>query len=195
MDYAGLGTVVYPQVAGLKSRVQNRINTQLRRRICLLLRRQGQGQPNICLWGSNETQLNNNGVLSLTEDVYSYRQNAAHGLTMRTAATFDVVTGQVCGLSELFKTGADYITPISQEIRRQIDEQDIPLLREFTHIGPNQEYFLTETNLVIYFQTYDYTPYYVGIPKFPIAIESLRDLIDTRSLLHRLLPAKPLYLD
>lgn len=190
MDYTSLGAVIYPQVAGLKRRVQSRINTQLQRRVRMLLRRQGLAQSGTYLWGANETRLNNNGVLSLTEDVYAYRQNAAHGLTVRTAATFDMGTGRIYGLSELFKTGVDYITPISQEISRQIMEQNIPLLREFVQIGPNQEYYLTETDLVIYFQTYDYTPYYVGIPAFPIAVESLRDFIDPRSLLYRLLPPR-----
>jgi len=188
MEYATLGAVIYPRVEGLRnSRVQKHINTLLKRRVRSLLRRQGFGQPNTYLWGVNETRLNASGVLSITEDIYAYREHAAHGLTMRTAATFDLVSGRLYTLSELFRSGLDYITPISQEIKRQIEEKKIPLLRDFAFIAPNQEYYIAATALVVYFQTYDYTPYYVGIPEFPIPLDSLIDYLDEPSPLHRLI--------
>ena len=102
--------------------------------------------------------------------------------------TVNVQTGRNYLLSQLFKPGVDYITPISNEIKRQIKERDIPLIAEFTAIAPNQTYFLHEDNLVIYFAIYEYTPYYVGIPEFPIPIVSLRDLIGPTSPLYRFLP-------
>lgn len=189
MDYSFIGSVVYPQVTALRStRVQNRLNTLLRRKTRELMRRQGYGQRDVYVWGDNTTQLNSSGILSITMDIYAYRKNAAHGLTMRDSATVNVETGQNYRLSQLFKPGADYITPISEEIKRQIEERDIPLIADFTAIKPDQTYFLHEDNLVIYFATYEYTPYYVGIPEFPIPIESLRGLIDERSPLYRFLP-------
>jgi len=183
------GAVVYPQVTALKSpKVQRRINLLLRRKMRELLRRQEYREPNVYVWGENTTQLNMNGILSLVMNVYAYRKGAAHGLALQDSVTVNVQTGRNYLLSQLFKPGVDYITPISNEIKRQIKERDIPLIAEFTAIAPNQTYFLHEDNLVIYFAIYEYTPYYVGIPEFPIPIVSLRDLIGPTSPLYRFLP-------
>ncbi len=163
------GAVVYPQVTALKRRrVTQRINLLLSRKMRALLRHQSYSERDVYVWGDNTTHLNMNGILSLAMEVYA--------------------TGRNYLLSQLFKPGVDYITPISDEIKRQIKERDIPLIAEFTAIKPNQPYFLHEDDLVIYFAIYEYTPYYVGIPEFPIPIASLRDLIDVRSPLYRFLP-------
>lgn len=188
MDNSYLGAIIYPQLADLPSSSSlRRINILLLRRVRELARKQGHGQKEVSLWGSNETRLNGSGILSLTQDIYSYRQNAAHGLTMRTSVTVNLQTGYPYTLTQLFTPKADYITPISAYIKRQIESKNIPLLREFVAIEPTQEFFLTETDLVIYFATYDYTPYYVGIPEFPIPIKDLRGIINSQSPLHRFL--------
>ncbi len=183
------GAVVYPQVTALRRRkVTERINLLLRRKMRELLRLQEYSKRDVYVWGDNTTKLNMNGILSLIMEVYAYRKGAAHGLALRDSATINIRTGRNYPLSQLFKPGVDYITPISDEIKRQMKERDIPLIAEFTAIKPNQPYFLHEDDLVIYFAIYEYTPYYVGIPEFPIPIASLRDLIGPRSPLYRFLP-------
>lgn len=182
------GAVVYPQVTALRRRATERINLLLRHKMRRLLRQQSYSERDVYVWGDNTTKLNMNGILSLIMEVYAYRKGAAHGLALRDSATMNIRTGRNYLLSELFKPGVDYITPISEEIKRQIKERDIPLITEFAAIGPNQPYFLHEDDLVIYFAIYEYTPYYVGIPEFPIPIASLRDLIGPASPLYRFLP-------
>jgi len=164
------------------------MNALLRRKVRALLRQQGYQQKDVFVWGTNSTELNSNGILSIVMDIYAYRRHAAHGLTLRDSATMNVLTGHNYPLSELFCAGCNYITPLSEEIKRQIKERDIPLIAEFSQIKPNQSYFLRDDYLVIYFATYEYTPYYVGIPEFPIPIASLRPLIDEKSPLYRFLP-------
>ncbi|MBS3874149.1 MAG: DUF3298 domain-containing protein [Firmicutes bacterium] len=189
MDYSLIGAVVYPQVAAVPhNRSRVRMNALLRRKVRALLRQQGYQQKDVFVWGTNSTELNSNGILSIVMDIYAYRRHAAHGLTLRDSATMNVLTGHNYPLSELFCAGCNYITPLSEEIKRQIKERDIPLIAEFSQIKPNQSYFLRDDYLVIYFATYEYTPYYVGIPEFPIPIASLRPLIDEKSPLYRFLP-------
>jgi len=189
VDYSLIGAVVYPQVAAVPhNRSRVRMNALLRRKVRALLRQQGYQQKDVFVWGTNSTELNSNGILSIVMDIYAYRRHAAHGLTLRDSATMNVLTGHNYPLSELFCAGCNYITPLSEEIKRQIKERDIPLIAEFSQIKPNQSYFLRDDYLVIYFATYEYTPYYVGIPEFPIPIASLRPLIDEKSPLYRFLP-------
>lgn len=189
MDYSLVGAVVYPQVTAVRyNKSRMRMNRLLRHKVRALLRRQEYKKKDVYVWGTNTTELNSNGILSIVMDVYAYRRQAAHGLTLRDSATMNVLSGRNYLLSELFSPGADYITPISSEITQQIKVRDIPLIAEFTQIRPNQTYFLRDDFLVIYFATYEYTPYYVGIPEFPIPLATLRPLIDEKSPLYRFLP-------
>ena len=139
MDYSLIGAVVYPQVTAVHhNRSRVRMNVLLRRKVRSLLRLQEYKQKDVFVWGTNSTELNSNGILSIIMDVYAYRRHAAHGLTMRDSATLNVLTGHNYPLSELFCSGCNYITPISEEIKRQIKERDIPLIAEFSQIKPNQ---------------------------------------------------------
>ncbi|MBT9135983.1 MAG: Anti-sigma-V factor RsiV [Firmicutes bacterium] len=189
MDYSLLSAVVYPQVTAVRhKRGRVRMNSLLRRKVRELLRLQEYGRRDVSVWGDNVTELSASGILSIVMNVYAYRRQAAHGLTLRDSVTMNVQSGHNYRLAELFRPGANYITPISEEIKRQIKERDLPLIAEFNQIKPNQPYFLREDNLVIYFATYEYTPYYVGLPEFPIPFTMLRDLIDEKSPLYRFLP-------
>jgi len=190
MDYSLQSAVVYPQVTAIERQVvQTRINRLLRHKVRQLLRRQEYRKKDVYVWGNNVTELNSSGILSIVMDVYAYRKHAAHGLTLRDSVTLNIKNGHNYKLQELFIPGVDYITPISEEISRQIKERDIPLIAEFKQIRPDQPFFLREDNLVIYFATYEYTPYYVGLPEFPIPFTALRPLIDQKSPLYRFLPA------
>ena len=90
-------------------------------------------------------------------------------------------------LSDLFQPGSDYIERISAMIKEQIEQQEIPLLRPFERIGPNEGYYLESENLVIYFQTYDYTPYYIGIPEFRIPYTAIADILAPNSPVRRIM--------
>ena len=100
--------------------------------------------------------------------------------------TFDVRTGNVYQLPDLFKPSSDYIQVISNIIRKQIKLRDLPTINEFTSIASNQDFYLADKSLVVYFQLYDITPYYVGLPMFPISVYELGDVIEEDGPLGRL---------
>jgi hypothetical protein len=177
--------VVYPQVMGqMTPKVRNYINTLLKRRVQALMKLQGSGQPDVCVTGVTDTRVNAHNLLSVTTDIYAMRQHAAHGLTMRTAANLNLSNGKLYALRDLFKPDSDYIAVISSIIDQQIQEEQLPLITEFTGIKPHQPFYVTLDDLVICFATYEYTPYFVGMPEFPVPIEDLRELIDERSPLY-----------
>lgn len=180
-----IGAVVYPQITGqLSSKVRVHINKVLKRRVQALMKLQGYGQNDVFVMGNTDTRVNAHNLLSVTTDVYAMREHAAHGLTMRTAANMSLKTGKLYALRDLFKPGSDYIAVISNIIKQQIEEEQLPMIAEFESIKPDQPFFVTLDDLVIYFATYEYTPFVVGIPEFPIAIEDLRELIDEKSPLY-----------
>ena len=66
-------------------------------------------------------------------------------------------------------------------------EEDIPLIADFNSIDENQEYYLSDKFLIIYFQLYEYTPYVYGIPQFHISLEELQPYFRNNSPLYRLI--------
>lgn len=131
--------------------------------------------------GFYEVKTNERGLLSIALNLYGYTQHAAHGLTLLHSLTFDIETGRRYALGELFAPGSDYVGRISGIVKAQIAERGIETLQPFTSIRPDQDYYVADKALVVYFQLYEITPYVFGFPLFPISVYSLQDLIPDAS--------------
>lgn len=123
-------------------------------------------------------KLNELNLLSIKFDDYIYT-GGAHGSTIVRSLTFDLETGDVYGLKDLFNENADYISAINAEIKKQIVEKDYKdaFIVDFESIKPDQDYYLNDNGLVIYFQRYEYTPYVFGSPEFVISPSLLESML------------------
>lgn len=174
-------TVYYPQVIGMPNQaIESSMNHLIVQQAEQLIQQQVAEMPTpiVEMIGSYEIKNNQRHVLSLSQSNYTYHHHAAHGMTYMKSLTFDTQTGKMYQLKDLFKPGSDYIKRLSTIIRSQIKQREIPLLGEFTSIQPNQDFYIADKALVIYFQLYEITPYYVGFPMFPISVFQLQDMID-----------------
>ncbi len=188
MANSNLQALMLPRVQGLANRrVQKRINRVIQLQLREVLRQLNYGRPDVNVYPAFTNTANENGVSSSYTDIYGYQQRAAHGLTIRRSFTFNLATGRLYQLSDLFQPGSDYIERISAMIKEQIEQQEIPLLRPFERIRPNEGYYLESENLVVYFQTYDYTPYYIGIPEFRIPYTAIADILAPNSPVRRIM--------
>lgn len=177
-------TIYYPQISGLPNlQVQQQINGLIVNQVHAMIRQQGTVQTgtNTEMTGHYEIKTNERGILSLTLSNYAYSYPMAHGFTILKSLTFDVNTGKSYQLSELFSPGSDYVTVISRNIAVQIQTRDIPLINTFRAISHNQDYYLADKALVIYFQLYEITPYYVGFPMFPISVYEVQSMVPEQS--------------
>ena len=136
--------------------------------------------------GTYEIKNNQRNVLSLSLNNYTYHAHAAHGLTIMQSLTFDLEKRKRCQLKDFFKPGSDYIKRLSALVSQQIEERDIPLINEFTIIRPDQDFYVADQTIILYFQLYELTPYVYGFPMFPIPLYELRDIIDEDGTLARL---------
>ncbi len=170
--------LTYPVVVGLPNvRVQEHINGVIWNLVLELLREQGYFEnPMTTVTATFEIKTNERGILSLTLINYAF-SGGAHGMTINKSLTFDVTTGKSFQLSELFKPGSDYVNIISDIVAAQIKERDITLLDEFKGIAPNQDYYIADKSLVIYFQLYELAAYVYGILHFPISVYTLQDIV------------------
>jgi hypothetical protein len=180
--------VFYPVISGLKNvTVQQKMNSDIFRLVYQLISKQGYFEnQKIQVTGWYELKTNQRGILSLNIGVYSYAPMAAHGMTHIKSLTFDIATGRRYQLGELFKPHSNYMKVLSDKIKLQIEERRIPLLDGFNSIMSNQDFYIADKALVIYFQIYEITPYYVGLPMFPISVFDLQDITSNDSPLNRM---------
>ena len=103
--------------------------------------------------------------------------------------TIDLTTGERALLKDIFADGADYITPISDNIKEQMKKQmaadekvsywlyDEMEEFNFKEISEEQSFYIdTEGNIVISFNEGDVAPMYMGVVEFTIPNEVLSDI-------------------
>lgn len=178
----GKGTkIYYPQVRGLSSwDVEKRINDKIIDTINDLYDKQFKEQSAESfaqMIGTFELKTNERNILSFTFTNYAIQAFAAHGLTLMKSLTFNTKTGMNYKLAQLFKPNSNYIEVLSKMVKEQIEERNISTLEPFTTIRRDQDFYIADKALVLFFQQYEISPYYVGLPMFPISVFSLTDIM------------------
>jgi len=135
---------------------------------------------------SYEIKNNQRGILSLNLIVYSFT-GGAHGMTIIKSMTFDTTTGKQYTLNDLFQKGSNYEKELSIIISEDIKKWGIQLLGKFDGIRGDQDFYIADTSIVIYFQLYEITPYVWGFPYFPIPILDIQDIITQDGPLNRMM--------
>lgn len=186
-----------PRVEGLPDgEVEWEINHQVQEKLYgMIEQQQGDDPDETDVTGDWEVRVNKNSVLSLRFQVDSYTEGAAHGMTLVKSLTFDLESGRVYQLKDMFKPGVNYVRVLNGFIQRQIKEREIPIISEFRSISHDQDFYLTGEALVIYFQLYQYTPYAYGIPEFGLPYRNMLELIDPQGPIARLVDvSKPVFI-
>lgn len=181
LTYTAPGTVIhYPQVTGLANRqAEEQINRAIILQIQEMQRTQQQVQTgtNPSTTGTYEIKTNERGILSLVLSNYTYSIPMAHGYTVAKGLTFNTATGVSYALSDLFKPGSNYQAVLTAEINAQIKRRSLPVLEGATvTVQPNQDFYLADKTLVVFYPLYAITPYYVGFPMFPISVYDLQSI-------------------
>lgn len=170
--------VYFPIVEGGPNlQAQQTINARLMQEMQKLLASPyppGTPAPPPMYTGGFELKTNERNVLSISLIMYNYT-GGAHGMTYIKSLTFDIQTGREYALADLFKPNSGYVVKINTDIRAQIAARQLPLLGEFTGIKPDQDFYIADKALVIYFQLYDLVPYVYGFPAFPISVYYLQN--------------------
>ncbi|WP_369797426.1 DUF3298 and DUF4163 domain-containing protein [Paucisalibacillus sp. EB02] len=170
----------YPQVVQMQNQSLERfINQAIIQETQALINQQVANMPStvVEMLGTYEIKNNQRDVLSISLTNYTYHDKAAHGMTYIKSLTFDLESGKKCELKELFKPDSNYVEILSANIQQQIAQRDIQLIEDFTEISPNQDFYIADKTLVIYFQLYEITPYVYGFPMFPISVYDIQDII------------------
>lgn len=140
-------------------------------------------------WGYQDVVVKSE-VLATTPDYFTLKlicyQGAGSGYQWNYFYTIDLKTGERLKLKDIFKESADYITPISENIKRQMqermdaDENVYYWLNDeieewnFKAITDETSFYLNEKgNVVIAFNEGDVAPMYMGTVEFEIPADVL----------------------
>jgi hypothetical protein len=184
-------TIYFPQLTQFYNQlVEARVNATIEKMVRALIQTQQeqQGTTNFMeMIGLYEIKTNERNVLSISFSNYAYVEHYAHGLTFMKSVNFDLNTGENVPLSDLFKPDSNYLTVLSKIVATQIKERDIELLNPFPGVSAQQDFYITDKALVLYYQLYAITPYYVGFPLFPISVYTIENIILEDSILNRMI--------
>lgn len=112
-------------------------------------------------------------VSSIYFDEYVYT-GGAHGNTFRSSDTWNLQMSSLYQMADFFPAGSDYQTMLINEIIDRIkgkihagDGQYFDNYEQLVRQNfKEQNFYLTEQGMVIYFQQYEIAPYSSGIPEF-----------------------------
>ncbi|SEG28488.1 DUF3298 and DUF4163 domain-containing protein [Paenibacillus sp. UNC499MF] len=170
-------TIYTPKLSGLaNAAAQKKLNAAFSDLTSSLVYEQKKYQTGTLreMTGHYEVKTNERGLLSLIATNYAYSAPMAHGYTVAESLTCDVNSGSFFTLSQLFKPGCGYVELLSQHVRVQLQRRKLPLLHPpFKSVWPDQNFYLADKALVLYFDLLEITPYYVGFPMFPVSVYDL----------------------
>lgn len=137
--------------------------------------------------GTYDVMLNKDNLLSILFSMYTYINKAAHGFTAYSSITLNVKTGQVYDFSDLFNPRIYYIGFLNELAKQYIKDNNITLINEYKGVTPDQQYYLTPDSLVLYYQVYEYTPYYYGLFKIELPYNKIKNLLGPTSPINMLI--------
>jgi hypothetical protein len=132
-------------------------------------------------------------LVSLTFGVSTYYEGAAHPNHHTIAFNYDLTTGRLLTLKDLFKPGSDYLQVISdytiQALKEKLGEDaDEEWIQRGA--GANEENYkswnVTKTGLVVTFDPYQVVYYAAGPQEITIPYSVLRNVIDPEGPLAKL---------
>ena len=164
------------------NRTADEINTEIQEITDRLVK---EFEDNLAYEGGYQDITVDSEVVSATDDYFTLKlkcyQGAGSGYAFNYFYTINLKTGERMQLKDVFKDGADYITPISRNIKKQMKEQmeadenvtywlDNEIEEwNFKKITEDTSFYLNEKGqVVISFNEGDVAPMYMGIVEFEI---------------------------
>jgi inhibitor of cysteine peptidase len=92
----------------------------------------------------------------------------------------DFKTAGAVSLKSLMQPDSDYVLIFNKIINNEKMNRELHILNSFENIKDNQDYYLSNEGVNVYFQQYEYFPYAAGIQSFTADYAVLKDMLDTK---------------
>lgn len=130
---------------------------------------------------------NKSHTISIPIEKYDFT-GGAHGMTYLDSYNYNLRNGKRLKLSDMFKKDIDYKKIVNSYINKIISEnKDIYFQDEdkFNGISDNQQFYIEDDGVVVYFSAYEIAPFYVGIPKFKLTFEEFGQYFNDKYICKR----------
>ena len=143
-----------------------------------------QGEGHSSIYADHEVVTNTDTWFTLRIDV---TEIAASGFQYQYYYHIDKTTGEIASLKNLFEEGADYITPISENIKKQMREEmqadeskvywvdsEEEMGQQYEAVKVDQNFYVNQNGqIVICFDEYEVAPGYMGLVEFTVDEEAV----------------------
>ncbi|MCD6449652.1 MAG: DUF3298 domain-containing protein, partial [Thermotogaceae bacterium] len=106
-------------------------------------------------------------IVSILFEEMTYT-GGAHPIHFLHAINYDLKYGKELALNDLFVKGFDCKKIINEEVKKFFERNKCSVINDFKTIKNEQDFYLTDYGIMIFFQRYEYTNYSFGNPKIPI---------------------------
>ncbi|MBI9011315.1 MAG: DUF3298 domain-containing protein [Clostridiales bacterium] len=191
---AGINPVFYPLLAYSDSEVEKKINNSIDDLFDVAndLDEESGLYYSISSVGFDVSEFN--GILEITQSYYWYGLGAAHGNYGNTSYNYDLKTGELISLSDLFDvdTNMDEVIAFSikdvvlasQDLSERLyvnlseltDEEVVAYFKRDVY-----DYKLNLEGLIIYYNPYDIGPYAAGLIEIQLPLESFKEHLNSKT--------------
>lgn len=122
-----------------------------------------------------------NNLLNLEIQGYYYPIGAAHGMPSMKTPVINLVTGKFYTLGDLFKGGVSWVNELNKIIKNMIEtdkQYEYIFKDQFKGIKEDQDFYIDDNNLYIYFPPYEIGPYSAGFVTFKIPFSEIQGMIN-----------------
>ncbi len=186
----------YPQVQLKDENVQNKINTLIKQQVCdfkkdleeIYKEKNDSKNGTDLIFSFKFEGLSDykfqvvSDVLSITIE-FSQFTGGAHPMTYVRDYNFDLKTGKLIKLNELFNEEGKkiYKKVINDFIIEKINKNPENYFKdEFKGVNENTQYYLTQDSIVVFFQLYEIAPYSAGITEFKIPFSAFGNTLNIK---------------
>ena len=115
------------------------------------------------------------GLVSLLFSDYLYA-GGANGLDVKTGLTISSITGRTLQMEDLFASDASYKEALDRNIREQLKDRGLEgqLLSPFTGITGKENFYITDSALVIVIRELEWFPHSMGTVEFSIPFTEIQ---------------------
>lgn len=120
-------------------------------------------------------------LLNLEIYGYYYPIGAAHGMPSMKTPVINLVTGKFYTLGDLFKGGVSWVNELNKIIKNMIEtdkQYEYIFKDQFKGIKEDQDFYIDDSNLYIYFPPYEIGPYSAGFVTFKIPFSEIQGMIN-----------------
>ncbi len=129
------------------------------------------------IYADYEVMKKGRDYLSLKNFISLYTEGAAHPNNVIDSLTFDMKTGKELVFKDLFNEDVDYEIDLNPILNEKVKELGYELFAQYQGIEEEQGFYLTERSLIVYYQTYIYTPHAVGPLMLEVTFDDIKEIL------------------